>query len=329
MNEERSSIVTKVYFGVAVFFLFCAALLWSVDPSFIYLCLGAAVFFLSLAVVRIDWKIFSQKEYAFEEEADNRAPDFGSVLEGIIFYIKRKQGEQQYANPSKSNSLLFVFLFFVAAFVIFSLLIFSGFDNGSNAEVEFSTVGDQYYYDGQYDSAYLYYRRALNMNDKNEEAFNGLGNVMLSRNNFDSALYYYTQAATFNPLYTQAFYNRSVVFYTKKDYAKAIEEADKIISKDADYSDAYLIAGDSYYLQEKYDLALPYYETAYNKGMRSKELCNIMAFIYDTNGDTKKAIALYKETLSYDSVDANVIQRLGELLPGDEGALYRNKSVQQ
>ena len=57
-------------------------------------------------------------------------------------------------------------------------------------------------------------------------------------------------------------------------------------------------------------------------------LCHIMAYIYDTKGDYAKAISFYQEALSYDSSIVDIYQRLGELIPGDDGNFYRTKAVQ-
>ena len=84
-----------------------------------------------------------------------------------------------------------------------------------------------------------------------------------------------------------------------------------------------------YRFQKKYDEAITWYENAYqNGGQRTRILCHIMAYIYDSKGDYERAISLYQEALSYDSSVVDIYQRLGELIPGDDGNIYRTKAAQ-
>ena len=71
-----------------------------------------------------------------------------------------------------------------------------------------------------------------------------------------------------------------------------------------------------------------WYKNAYeNGGIRTRALCHLMAYIYDTKGDYSKAIDLYKEALSYDSTVVDIYKRLGELLPNEDGNYYRTQAV--
>ena len=89
-----------------------------------------------------------------------------------------------------------------------------------------------------------------------------------------------------------------------------------------------LLAGDCYYAMRQFDEALSWYEKAYeNEGSRSRILCHIMAYLYDTKGNTARAIDLYKEALNYDSSVVEIHKRLGELLPGPDGEYYRTQAI--
>jgi hypothetical protein len=52
-----------------------------------------------------------------------------------------------------------------------------------------------------------------------------------------------------------------------------------------------------------------------------------MAYIYDTKSQAQKAIPLYKEAISMDTTRTDIYRRLGELVPGEEGNLYRQKAA--
>jgi len=90
-----------------------------------------------------------------------------------------------------------------------------------------------------------------------------------------------------------------------------------------------LALGDCYYALDKYDDAIAWYENAYqNGGIRGSNLCYIMGYIYETKQDFKKAIELYQEALTYDDTIADIYQRLGRLIPGDEGNAYRARAIE-
>ncbi|HMD81728.1 MAG TPA: hypothetical protein VKE92_10500, partial [Anaerolineales bacterium] len=90
-----------------------------------------------------------------------------------------------------------------------------------------------------------------------------------------------------------------------------------------------LVMGDCYYAQDNYVDAMVWYENAYeNGGIRGAMLCYIMGYIYETRQENERAIELYKEALTYDGTIVDIYQRLGRLIPGDEGNAYRAKAIE-
>lgn len=71
-----------------------------------------------------------------------------------------------------------------------------------------------------------------------------------------------------------------------------------------------------------------WYTQAYESGYRSSALSYVLAFIYDEQGKTSEAINFYKEAIEYDSTIVDIYTRLGELIPGEEGNVYRAKANQ-
>jgi tetratricopeptide (TPR) repeat protein len=95
-----------------------------------------------------------------------------------------------------------------------------------------------------------------------------------------------------------------------------------------DYVDGMLLIGDSFYNQSQLDSALRWYEGAYGQGYRSAILSHLMAYIYDVKGQTNQAIELYREAIGQDSTIVDIYTRLGELVPGEEGNWFRQKTAQ-
>jgi tetratricopeptide (TPR) repeat protein len=122
-------------------------------------------------------------------------------------------------------------------------------------------------------------------------------------------------------------FNKSLVYYQKQDYANSIEWSKKCANLYPDNIDAIVLTGDSYYAQERFSEALTWYRQGYDKGARSAELLNILAYVYDQQNRKTEAIQFYKETLQQDSSFVKVYERLAELEP-TRAAWYKNKAAQ-
>ncbi|HKZ39100.1 MAG TPA: tetratricopeptide repeat protein, partial [Chryseolinea sp.] len=218
----------------------------------------------------------------------------------------------------------------ISVFAMFFIFFLVGIFNEDNREdaIAYYQRAEQNYWSENYDSAYLNYRKAWRLNPEYAEAILGYGNVLEVRNEPDSALIMIDKALEIDPDYKEASYSKAFTYYNQKKYDESITVLRPVLEANPDYYDATLLMGDCYYLQKNYDEAILLYEEAYtNGGSRSRVLCHIMAYIYDTKGDYEKAINLYKEALSYDSSVVDIYKRLGELIPNVDGNVYRSKAA--
>jgi tetratricopeptide (TPR) repeat protein len=106
-----------------------------------------------------------------------------------------------------------------------------------------------------------------------------------------------------------------------------LKELRQLMAVNPTHFDGILLAGDNYQMQQHYDSAMHWYEEGYAQ-RPTGGLCNAMAYIHDTKGNTEQAVALYREALGYDSTRVAIYQRLGELFPGRDGEWYRRKAKQ-
>ena len=65
----------------------------------------------------------------------------------------------------------------------------------------------------QYDSARIYYHKAISIDPKFTDAYNNLGLLFESQNQSDSAKYYYYKAISIEPKYRNAYYWPRKYFY--------------------------------------------------------------------------------------------------------------------
>lgn len=187
---------------------------------------------------------------------------------------------------------------------------------------------EQFNADGNYDSALYYYRIAARDNPYNPDIYMARGSLFLNLGKYDSAVTQFTRAAELNDEDAEAYFNKGYAYYLQGRYREAIREENEAVFRQPDHINARLLIGDSYYSQQQYDSAMVWYRDVYDEGYRNSVLSHIMAYIMDTQGKTDQAIKHYKEVVELDATNVEVMDRLAELLSGDEGNVYRNKAAQ-
>ncbi len=327
--KQNQSTKAKLYFTIAIVLLFALAMVWSVDGSFFYLIGGPIIFFFYLGLRSLPSKQ-SEQSYRKQDQYPNtnRAPSF---LDDLRSFFTRKntvyKPSNSQSNPSQFPKRFIFVAMVIAMFVLFFVPVAISLLNsgGDDPEVYFSN-GEQYYNSQSYDSAYVNYEKAAMEDPTNEEAFIGQGNSAFEMNRFDSAIVAYEKALTINPDNADIQYKKGLIFYFQKKYDQSAQVFTSLFEKDPKYFDALLKLGDVYYDQKRYDDALKYYDQAYANGIRNNWICYVSGYLYEEKGNTKKAISLYKEALSYDSSVVDIYSRLGTLLPGSEGEFFRAKA---
>jgi tetratricopeptide (TPR) repeat protein len=312
--------------------IFCVCLLilsifWSVDKSvFYFLLAGCAFSFFKILHLGKTYHPI-RKNTAFEKAYEVHKPSQIWLLWQEVREIFKK-GSSGPQTPQQTR----IFVALVAGFIglVFFIPILAALfgSDASNESSNYYQRAQEYYNNQQYDSAAYYYKFVIDNDPENPELFFERGNAFLNANNTDSALIMYDYALALSPEHQQAQYNKGYIYFNRKSYRQAIDETRKIMEYAPDYTDAMLLIGDSFYNQSQLDSALRWYEGAYTMGYRSAILCHLMAYIYDTKGETSKAIGLYKEAIGQDSTITDIYVRLGELVSGEEGNWYRKKALQ-
>jgi tetratricopeptide (TPR) repeat protein len=301
----------KLFAILAVSFMAVAGLMSSLGGFFTWLnLLFAAIFFL-LAYRQLP----PEPERNEERERAN--------------YAATNRGTTSSSTTAPANRSVIVVASLFVSGVLFLIAFIAIFVTDPAIDYQvLSQQAENYRLNGDYDSAIYYYRQAIRADENNSDALLGCGNSHLGKQNYDSADFYYDKVLGIDPYNVYASYNKSLVKYNQEHYDQAITSGWKTVDLAPEYYDAYALIGDSYYATTNYDSALYYYTIAYENNIRSAWLSHVMGYLHDLKGHTAEAIALYEEAVSYDSTKTDVYQRLGELLPGDEGRDYREKALQ-
>ena len=319
--------------------LFVMAFTWGLDSSFNFIFGGLALFFFFLGYLNRPRSNLSsggfEKNYRNERSwQTNSSPSFFSeLLAGF-----QKNSATSNTPFVKAKGMILGVAFFVGAifFIIITLAILTDDDadpgmeaSDSENTIDFSDIARQYYEANNYDSAYYYYKLALRDNRDSPEALLGYGNTLYEMKFPDSTLIYYDRALSANPDFDLARYNKAWIYNDMHQDQRAEAELKALLEKNPAYYDAMLLMGDLYYNRHENTQALTWYEQAYKNGIRTSALLTTMADVYSAQGQNERAIALYKESLTYDSTNVKVYQRLGQMVQGEEGELYRRKAAQQ
>jgi len=323
-SPEKKKTKAIAYFLVAGGLLIMLAFVWSIDVSINYMLLGAITFLVFLGFWNWPWAIRSTRyDQGYQRPA--------GTSDQRTYQAQSQSRPTPKPAPDQRKTRILLVIVPVFLFSIFLVIILAVVIRRADPQPEYDYLfaADQYYGTGQYDSAYVNYKRALRANPEHAEALLGLGNTFSELGNPDSALIMYDQALAANPDMDAARYNKGWVHYKNKNYAEAERELVALLEKNPSYLDAMLTLGNVFYDQTRYDEALKWYEGAYTNGMRGNWICHVMGFLYQTKGDNNRAIALYKEALTYDSTVLDIYQRLGEIVPGEEGQRYRRRGAGQ
>jgi tetratricopeptide (TPR) repeat protein len=331
-SEENRARKSRVYFATAGGFLLLMGFVWSLDAFFVYVTLGAAIFFFFLAYRNRLAPMGERRHYerprqnpSQQQSGSNQTKT--SAFDAMREALKQSQGGQTQTSSASTQSKITIvvtmlFIFFVFTIIIVSVIFSDSSGVDYNADFYYQT-GEQFLWDHQYDSAKIYYRRALDVEPKYAEALNGYGNALMGLNQYDSALIMMGKALEVNPDYDYGKYSKALVYFYKQNYKQSRQELFNILETTPDYYDAMVLAGDDYYVEQRNDSAFYWYQKAYDNGVRSAGLSRVLAEINDARSNRDKAIDLYKESLSYDSTNTTVYTRLGQLLPGRDGEVYR------
>lgn len=295
MEEDTTKDGAKLYGVISIIALYSLALFWSVDSSFRWIFFGAASAF---------GLIYLLKSSAF----DFRLPDFFQQSQSA------KRFDASGAKPlttSERGALYLGIGTLVAlalAFIIYA--VSTGFESENTLEEEQALEVDT---------------EAISFDTKNPDEVLENGNSFYNNSQFDSAMVYYQRALALRPGFKEAYYNIALIYSNQSDYSNAILTLKECLNKHPDYGDALQLMGNCYSRLEQNDEALSFYERSYATGTRNAELSHYMAYLYDLKNNTVRAVEFYKEALQQDSSKVEVYKRLAELEP-DKAEWYSKKS---
>lgn len=141
----------------------------------------------------------------------------------------------------------------------------------------------------QYDSAFKEFNKAIELNPKDFNAHNNLGNYKVAVNLYDEALQHFTKAIALNPNSEMVAYNFGNYYVAVKDYQNAIKWFKKASEIKPDYESAILHIGNCYGMLKDFENSLYYLKKAYEINPKNSQTANNLKLTYKFLGDTLNA----------------------------------------
>ena len=140
------------------------------------------------------------------------------------------------------------------------------------------------------------YEQILQMDPRNSESYNNIGELYGSIGQLDKALPYFMKAIELNPLMGVYYSNLALVFYYQGNIEEAIDNYTKSISLQPSWS-AYNNRASIYLYQKEYDKAIADCTTALKLKGQEQDVCT-KAHLYATRADAYIQKEEYRKALN-------------------------------
>lgn len=270
MNEPVADPAkVKRYTRLAIISAFLLALLWPIGGYFFWILGGCITYFLFLV-------------WFYSPRVKKRETEFRQT--------RQTNPSQKSSTPDeakrKNQAIAFIVLATMIVTMIMALIMSLDDDeNESAAEEVFSDVNSI-------------------------DGLTNLGNDFYNQGKYDSALVYYEKALTMDPDNQANLYNKALAYYAKEDYRKSISIVRYCLDRYPQYGYAYYLLGDDYRAIDKIDTALICFEKAYEFEVRDFDLLENLGDVHLQKGNTTQAVKYYREAIGEDSTQVQVYKQL-------------------
>lgn len=168
---------------------------------------------------------------------------------------------------------------------------------------EWFDLGGKHIDNGEFPKAIQAYHKTLEIDNSDPSVWFNLGLSYHSLEMLDDAYESFDQSTTLSPDYAEAFLRKGCVLYDQDKYRLAIKNLNKALELGLEPDDevtAFVTIAESYVALEKWDDALPYYESALELNDENVQAISGKALILFLNGDRDEANELIAEAKEID-----------------------------
>ncbi len=149
----------------------------------------------------------------------------------------------------------------------------------------------------EYNKAITTYQKAIEINPKNDDAYNNMGITYGNLKEYDKALTAYQKAIEINPQKDEAYNNMGIAYRNLKEYDKALTAYQKAIEINPKDDSAYNSMGNAYSDLKEYDKALTAYQKAIEINPKYDKAYFNMGIAYDELKEYDKALTAYQKAI--------------------------------
>lgn len=210
-----------LYFSAVGFSIMVGSLLFNVNKSF------ASAVFLAFLVLYTGLGIRNNSFWASEERTLKRAVS----LEGSYDYLAGMQLLMKYEdNVPQIESLI------------------GRLDSVSSKSIWFKRLGNIYRRQGDYPKAIGYFKKALELNTENVEAYNELAVSYLETGHSDIGIFRLEESLKIDPQYSETYRLLGIVFYRAKNFPLAVKYLKQAVFLDPDNKESWQHLAMAYFL---------------------------------------------------------------------------------
>jgi len=128
--------------------------------------------------------------------------------------------------------------------------------NEPKSPINYNGIGDEYFFQKDYNKAIEYYIKAIELDPNNAEYYHNCGASYHRLKEYEKAIANYTKAIELEPDNAKFYHNRGVNYNRLNEYEKAIEDHTKAIELEPDNAEFYSSRGISYDWLKEYEKAI-------------------------------------------------------------------------
>jgi tetratricopeptide (TPR) repeat protein len=232
------------------------------------------------------------------QTAADFSTDIANLLEFKPITAKRPSITQRAYKTLRRNPLKITIVGISILVVVLSYFVYSSFIQTRNKTniIKFHTAGLREYEAGRFTEAVTFFKKVLEVNPKDAEAYYSIGECYALEDN-EKAIEAYQQAIKIDPKHAAAYWGLGLCYGAMKHYQESIDSYRQAIKIDHHNADTHLGLGDSYVAIEHYEEAIESYNQAALIEPNDSEISQRLGDCYSKLGHYQKSIEAHKQSI--------------------------------
>jgi len=192
-----------------------------------------------------------------------------------------------------------------------------------------SQLAEQNRWNGNYDEAIKYLRKAIAKNGSEPKHHTNLGRLLITQGKIREAQIVFEEALTLEPASPDVLHNLSILGLRLQEREKSQEYIERIMELDIISSSQYMVMGDDLVTMHEHKLAIPFYEKCLQVEPKNSSALVNLATCYAELGMYESAIIGYRSALVLNPEDSIIIRNLLTMKKVIENNVVSNDIIQK